>query len=85
MRNLVRNLIHFFWRKCNHFNFRQGMGFTTIFEKNGEKKRENWSENEFCILPHLELLQEPPELHKWAAGAGQLLLEQGQCQLHQLH
>ena len=85
MRKLVRNWIHFFWRKCHHFNFRPGMGFTTIFEKNGEKKRENWSENEFCILPHLKLLQEPPELHKWAAGAGQLLLEQGQCQLHQLH
>ena len=27
------------------------MGFTRIFEKNGEKNCENWSENEFCILP----------------------------------
>ena len=52
-RKLVRKSIHFFWRKCHHFDFCQGMGFTTIFEKNGEKNFENWPENEFCILPHL--------------------------------
>ena len=38
---------YFFWRKCCHFDFRQGMGFTTIFEKKGEKNGENWSEIEF--------------------------------------
>ena len=42
---LVRQWIHFFWRKCHHFDFCQGMGFTRIFEKNGEPKSEHWSEN----------------------------------------
>ena len=46
-RKLVRKWIHFFWRKCHHFDFRQGMGFTRTFEKNGEKIGENWSEIEF--------------------------------------
>ena len=38
---------HFFWRKCHHFDFRQRMGFTRTFERNGEKKCEHWSEKEF--------------------------------------
>ena len=33
------------------------MGFTGISEKNGEENCENWSENEFCILPR-QLLHE---------------------------
>ena len=38
---------YFFWRKCCHFDFRQGMGFTRIVKKNCERNFENWSENEF--------------------------------------
>ena len=37
----------FFWRKCCHFDFRQGMGFTRIVKKIFERNCENWSENEF--------------------------------------
>ena len=33
-----------------HFDFRKKMGFTCIFENDGEKSRKNWLENEFCIL-----------------------------------
>ena len=32
-----------------HFDFRKKMGFTCIFENDGEKSRKNWLENEFCI------------------------------------
>ena len=32
--------------KMPTLRFCQGMGFTRIFEKNGEKNCENWSENE---------------------------------------
>ena len=39
--------LHLFRRKCCHFDFRQGMGFTRIVEKNCERNRENGSENEF--------------------------------------
>ena len=35
----------------NHFDFCKKMGFTCIFENNGEKSRKNRLENEFCILP----------------------------------
>ena len=38
---------YFFWRKCCHFDFRQGMGFTRIVKKIFERNCENWSENEF--------------------------------------
>ena len=37
----------FFWRKCCHFDFRQGMGFTRIVKNFFERNCENWSENEF--------------------------------------
>ena len=38
---------YFFWRKCCHFDFRQGMGFTRIVKNFSERNCENWSENEF--------------------------------------
>ena len=38
MRTLVKKWIHFLWRKCHHFDFRQGMGFIWIFEKKWWKK-----------------------------------------------
>ena len=42
-----------FWWQCYHFDFRKRMGFTCIFENDGEKSCKNWLENEFCILPHI--------------------------------
>ena len=38
--------LHLFRRKCCHLDFRQGMGFTRIVQKNFERNCENWSENE---------------------------------------
>ena len=43
-----------FWWQCSHFDFRKRMGFTCIFENDGEKSCKNWLENEFCILPRYE-------------------------------
>ena len=42
-----------FWWQCSHFDFRKRMGFTCIFENDGEKSCKHWLENEFCILPRV--------------------------------
>ena len=60
LRKLVRKWIHCLWRKCHHFNFRQGMGFTTIFEKNGEKIAKIGQKMKSLLLAKMPSLQYSP-------------------------
>ena len=45
--------LHFFWWQCHHFDFRKRMGFTCIFENDGEKVAKNdWKINSVSYLDY---------------------------------